>query len=107
MASLQHSVWDCESWNRFLGLSPVVLENILRDTKGLLNQKCLFLVSFDDQPNLINIAREFKKYILCAYCFIARIGCKKNALFLNNAWKYYVIFLFVCFRRMVYGGGNK
>lgn len=50
---------------------------------------------------------EFKKYILCAYCFIARIGCKKNALFLNNAWKYYVIFLFVCFRRMVYGGGNK
>lgn len=49
---------------------------------------------------------EFKKYIFCAYCFIARIGCK-NALFLNNAWKYYVIFLFVCFRRMVDGGGNK
>ena len=61
MASLQHSVWDCETWNRFLGLSHVVLQNILRDTKGLLNQKCLFLVSFDDQPNL----RIIKLYCEC------------------------------------------
>lgn len=39
--------------------------------------------------------------------FHSKNRLQKNALFLNNAWKYYVIFLFVCFRRMVYGGGSK